>query len=197
MKRLLMLLIWMLMSMHISNGTSIVDSIYIDKLSEQADMRKVEDQLITSMSAYIDSVAPGNKVSAGILYRSCTEHGVDIRLALAQGQIESHFGTKGIARSTNSIFNVHSFDDRSVHDIKKSNKDYPHPDSSIAPYTKLIRDRYMKDKTTDQLLKSFVDVDGNRYASCPEYESKLRYIISYIDKTEVGKNIKRLKQYAE
>ena len=47
-----------------------------------------------------------NYNGAKILIDVCQKYGLSIKFVLAQGQLESHFGTKGLARKTNSIFNV-------------------------------------------------------------------------------------------
>ena len=97
------------------------------------------------------------------------QYDYDLPLLLAQLQMESHFGTTKRAQRTNSMFSVGAYDNGK--DVVK----YSNQDASIIPYIKLIKKDYMFDgqKDVDQILQNFVNHDGNRYASNPNYESDL------------------------
>ena len=97
------------------------------------------------------------------------QYDYDLPLLLAQLQMESHFGTTKRAQRTNSMFSVGAYDNGK--DVVK----YSNQDASIIPYIKLIKKDYMLDgqKDVDQILQNFVNHDGNRYASNPNYESDL------------------------
>ena len=97
------------------------------------------------------------------------QYDYDLPLLLAQLQMESHFGTTKRAQRTNSMFSVGAYDNGK--DVVK----YSNQDASIMPYIKLIKKDYMFDgqKDVDQILQNFVNHDGNRYASNPNYESDL------------------------
>jgi len=97
------------------------------------------------------------------------QYGYDLPLLLAQLQIESHFGTTKRAQKTNSMFSIGAYDDG--RDVVK----YADQDSSIIPFIKIIKRDYLMNgkKEIDQLLQNFVNHNGHRYASNPNYESDL------------------------
>ena len=109
----------------------------------------LKDQLVDAADTYIQKVGKGSCLNAITLIEACEEYNVDLKFALAQGHIESHFGTKGIAAKTNSIFNVMSFDGLSAEQIIRSGKGYSHPDHSVVPYMKLLNEKYLVDKTEE------------------------------------------------
>lgn len=136
--------------------------------------------IIDEVDKYIKNVAPTSTLNAITLFNLCEEYDIDIKFALAQGHIESHFGSKGMARKTNSVFNVFAFDGESYHKISKKGK-YDHPDYSIEPYLSLLQKDYLIDgKSEYDLMEKFINKDGNRYASDPLYENKLRKKFEYI-----------------
>ena len=136
------------------------------------------------MDSYIQTVAPGSNLSGYAVVDACLRHNMDIVFVLAQGQNESHFGTAGIARKTNSVFNVMSYDNLSADDILSRGHGYTHPDQSVEPYIRLIRNDYMVDgKTVQDLMTCFVNKNGHRYASNPQYENALRRTYNRIDNT--------------
>ena len=96
---------------------------------------------------------------------------------MAQAEIESHFGTKGLAFRTNSVWNVGAFDGHSYNSIQHK---YNNPNDSIVPYLELLSNNYLQGKTIEDLLESYVDINGNRYASDKYYESKLKSTLEYI-----------------
>ncbi len=129
--------------------------------------------LVECIDSTIRIYAPTTSVNGLQLLRKCEEYDVDIFFVIAQAHIESHFGTKGMAAKTNSIFNVFAFDGRGFNEINEKGK-YSHPDLSIEPYLKLLRKKYLVDgKTEIDLMHDYVNCDGNRYASSPEYEENL------------------------
>lgn len=133
------------------------------------------EALVIEVENYIKEYAPASALSALALVNLCGDYGVDVRLPLAQGHIESHFGTKGTASKTNSVWNVGAFDGYSADKQIRKGYGFKHPDYSIEPYLKLLTTRYLiEGKTEEELLDNFIDINGNRYASCEEYESKLR-----------------------
>lgn len=97
------------------------------------------------------------------------QYDYDLPLLLAQLQMESHFGTTKRAQRTNSMFSIGAYDDG--RDVVK----YADQDSSIIPFIKIIKRDYLMNgkKDIDQLLQNFVNHNGNRYASNPNYESDL------------------------
>lgn len=139
-----------------------------------------KSQVVDEVDRYIKQVAPTSTLNAITLFELCEEYDIDVKFVLAQGHIESHFGTKGMAKRTNSVFNVFAFDGESYHKISKNGK-YKHPDFSIEPYLKLLREDYLSiDKTEYDLMNKYINNEGKRYASDPSYESKLLKQFNYI-----------------
>lgn len=146
---------------------------YVHRLESKYDAAR--EALAIEVDKYINTVAPNADIDALNLIDLCSEYNVDLRLAIAQGHVESHFGTKGTAARTNSIFNVGAYDGYSAEKQIKNGYGYKHPDYSVEPYLKLLTTRYLVDgKTEEDLLENFVDSAGHRYASCTTYESMLR-----------------------
>ena len=156
-----------------------------------------KDALVTTVDKYIDSIAPNSCVNGIKLVELCDEYDVDIRLALAQAHLESHFGTLGIAAKTNSIFNVMAYDGRSADDMNKKGHGYSHPDHSIEPYLILLNDRYLVgNKTEKDLLHKFVDKDNKRYASNPNYEDQLLGIYNRMnEQTDIVERLNEFNKY--
>ena len=128
---------------------------------------------VESVDSIMRVYAPTTCMNGLEVLRQCEKYDVDIFFVLAQGHIESHFGTKGMALRTNSVFNVYAYDGHSYEKINPKGK-YAHPDLSIAPYLKLLRDRYLVDgKTETDLMHNYVDANGQRYATSKEYENNL------------------------
>lgn len=155
-----------------------------------------KDSLIFEVQDYINSNSRNSRLSAESVIDSCIKYDIDIKFVLAQGHIESGFGTYGIAKRTNSVWNVGSFDGYSANHIIRSGNGYYHPNHSIGPYIQLLINRYMVNgKTEKDLMRSFVSHTGHRYASNPKYEVQLSYIYNRIKKNTnidtLTKNYKR------
>lgn len=148
---------------------------YIREL--QVQYNGVKADLVSATQHYIDSVAHNSGLRALILVENCEKYGIPITFTLAQGEIESHFGTTGLAFRTNSVWNVGAFDGYSSDDIKHK---YNNPNDSVDPYLNLLSSNYLVAKTVEDLLENFVDINGNRYATDPHYEDKLKSKIGYI-----------------
>lgn len=146
---------------------------YVGRLESKFDAAR--EALAVEVDKYISTVAPTADIDALNLIDLCAEYNVDLRLALAQGHVESHFGTKGTAARTNSIFNVGAYDGYSAAKQIKNGYGYKHPDYSVEPYLRLLTTKYLVDgKTEEDMLENFVDMHGHRYASCTTYESMLK-----------------------
>lgn len=148
---------------------------YIREL--QVQYNGVKADLVSATQHYIDSVAPNSGLRALILVENCEKYGIPVSFTLAQGEVESHFGTKGLAYRTNSIWNVGAYDGHSIMDISYK---YNNPNDSVVPYLELLLSNYLPNKTVEDLLENFVDINGNRYATDPHYEDKLESKISHI-----------------
>jgi flagellum-specific peptidoglycan hydrolase FlgJ len=127
---------------------------------------------------YVTKSAPTSDVSAAELWRVSKKYNINILLILAQAHLESHFGTKGKASYTKSVFNVGAWDDGQIRNR------YKEANESIEPYAKLLSTEYGINKATnlDSLLVPgrFKNHAGNRYASSKNYERALRHIIRRI-----------------
>lgn len=136
-------------------------------------------QLVDEVQNYINTIAPTSDLRACALVDACEKYNIEVKFVLAQGELESHFGTKGLASKTNSVWNVGAYDGHSYSKIMNAYK-YSHPNESIEPYLKLLYERYLTCETEEGLLKNFVDYNDNRFASDESYEERLRYKYKYI-----------------
>ena len=153
--------------------------------------------LTREVQAYIDKIAPTSNVRGYAIVDECEKYNIDICFVLAQGEIESHFGTKGLGSKFNNIFNV------DVHDKVKNQKDmkkkyvYKYPNESIEPYLQLLTTKYLVNKLESDLLIKYVDINGSRYATDIDYEAKLRSKYnSIVDNTNIVKLQGMVRNYA-
>jgi len=159
-------------------------------------LQQSKGQLVDEIDKYIKNVAPNSILNARILLEICEEYNIDVKFVLAQGHIESHFGTKGMALKTNSVFNVFAYDGKNYSQICKKGK-YSHPDHSIRPYLELLANDYMVEgKSEYDLLDEFVNKNGDRYASALDYERKLNNtFINISDSTNIDELYKQYRKY--
>jgi hypothetical protein len=131
-------------------------------------------------------MAPENKLSSQLLVEKCLEYDTDIIFVLSQALLESHFGTKGKAAETNSVWNVGTFDNGQILYT------YSHPDKSLEPYLKLVNDKYLIEVTTkgDTIYKDlhhlvqdrgYTNYRGARFATARGYENGMRKLMVRID----------------
>ena len=144
----------------------------------QVSYQGVKADLVDATQHYIDSVAPNSGLRALVLVEKCEEYGIPISFTLAQGEVESHFGTRGLAFRTNSVWNVGAYDSHIYSDIIRYK--YTNPNNSINDYLSILDKNYLQGKTIEDLLESYVDTNGNRYASDKHYEVKLKQKVEYI-----------------
>lgn len=131
-------------------------------------------ELVNEVDNYIKSVASQSSLDGYVIVEECMNSGIDICFVLAQGENESHFGTTGLARRTNSVFNVYAFDGQSHEQISEKGK-YKHPNYSVAPYIELLKNDYLINGKTEYDLMDgeYVNKNGARYASSETYEKAL------------------------
>ena len=140
-------------------------------------------QLVGEVKEYIRKVAPTSGLNAYAVVTCCERYDLDIVFVLAQGELESHFGTRGMAVKTNSVFNVGAYDDRTYETIDGKFK-YRHPDHSIEPYMRLLYTDYITSTKTElDLMAKFVSKNGKRYSSNPNYENELFELYRKINKS--------------
>lgn len=130
--------------------------------------------LVNEVDRYIARASNNASALNGIVVvDNCINNDIDICFVLAQGEQESHFGTQGLARKTNSVFNVFAFDGQNYNAINKNGK-YNHPNDCVAPYIALLKRDYLVDgKTEYDMLHKYVNKNGARYASAETYEQSL------------------------
>lgn len=158
--------------------------VYKESMEKQKEEANVAYELATkkltaTVSSYIQRYGEGSKLSASLVIKKCDQYDVDLKLVLAQGYLESQFGTMGRAKFTNSVFNVGALDDGTT--VPKNI--YTHPNYSVEPYIQLLKSQYLiKGKTENDLLYGkFVNKSGKRYASDRAYEKRLIHIISQMN----------------
>lgn len=152
-------------------GKSYVMKIYHDNATLAYEGARAE--LVSNIDSIIRKIAPSSCMNGIAILRGCEKYDVDLFFVLAQGQLESHYGTKGVARKTNSVFNVYAYDKLHTSKINKNGK-YSHPDLSIEPYLRLLKNQYLSNgKTEKDLLINYVNIRGERYASNISYEDSL------------------------
>ena len=156
---------------------------------------KYKDSLYVSIKDYINKIAPTSSVDALYLINTCDESDIDIRFVMAQAQLESHFGTRGMAAKTNQMFNVGAYDNASYDKIHKDYK-YENVNLSIKPYLRLLRTKYLcYEKTTADLLNKYEDHNHRRYASDPSYETKLKSIYNRINTDSLNRLLNNYYKY--
>ena len=152
--------------------------------------------LVNEVQNYINSVAPSSNLRGYAIVEECEKYGIDVCFVLAQGEIESHFGTKGIASKLNSVFNVGIYDGKTIEEINNKYK-FDYPNESIEPYLKLLIDRYLVNKTEDDLMRKFVDINNKRYASNPNYEIMISERYKFIvENTKIAEYHDMMKSWA-
>ena len=156
-----------------------------------------KSELVKEVKAYIDSVAPTSSLNGYAIVDCSEKYDLDIKFVLAQGQIESHFGTTGMAVKTNSVFNVGAYDNADYDTINGKFK-YKHPDYSSEPYMQLLYKDYITGTKTElDLMAKYVNKNGQRYSSNANYENDLLNLYRSIDKstriTELQGEMRRYK----
>lgn len=141
---------------------------------------ETKTKLVKEVQNYISSVAPTSNVRGYAIVEECMKYNTDICFVLAQGEIESHFGTLGLGSKFNNVFNVDVHDKvKGEHDMNKKYI-YEYPNQSIEPYLQLLNNKYLVGKLESDLMQNYVDINGSRYASDEDYEEKMRYKYKHI-----------------
>lgn len=162
--------ICLMSSLVVSTNTSCI----IDNQNEWLSMTQYQ-QLTQEVDRIIHFYAPTSKLNAKHLVSCCIQYDIDISFVLAQALLESHFGTRGLASKTNSVWNVGSYDNGVILYT------YEDPNESLIPYLQLLKKRYLVNKTTNNLMDHYVNCNGLRYASSPTYEKALTKVVKTIN----------------
>lgn len=145
-------------------------------------MEHIKTQIVDEIYYYLYSVAPTCEVDADILFDMCNKYNVDVRFAMAQAQVESHYATKGTAKKTKSMFNVGAYDGHSAKRQIRNGFGFNNVNDSIEPYLRLITTEYLiNGKTINDLLHNYVNYRNKRYASNTRYEKMLKNVYNRIN----------------
>lgn len=143
-------------------------------VKKQHEYKIYRHELSQEIDKYVQTYSNQTQLNTGKLIDLAEQYNIDIKFILAQSHIESHFGTKGLAKKTNSIFNVGAFDRLTYNQIHGNYK-YENINESLEPYLKLLSTKYLvNNKTIYDLMDNFVDINNKRYASDKKYEKKLK-----------------------
>ena len=136
----------------------------------ELDYYRSKDALVDVVDSYIKEVAPSSIINGITFVNKCDEYNMNLFFVMAQAQVESAFATKGLGQKMNSAFNVKAYDGKGSKYMDK----YHHPDESIEPYIVLIKNDYMGDSKTEMdLMDNYVNFEGKRYATNPDYEAMM------------------------
>lgn len=155
-----------------------------------------KSQLVKIVDDYIQNSAPTSSLTGYCIVTNCEKYDLDIKFVLAQGQVESNFGTRGLATKTNSVFNVGAYDGKTYEEINGKFK-YKHPDFSVEPYMQLLYKDYITGTKTElDLMKKYVNKGGKRYASNENYENDVLNIYQQIEElTNISELQGEMKRY--
>ena len=136
----------------------------------ELDYYRSKDALVDVVDSYIKEVAPSSIMNGITFVNKCDEYNMNLFFVMAQAQVESAFATKGLGQKMNSAFNVKAYDGKGSKYMDK----YDHPDDSIEPYIILVKKNYMGDSKTEMdLMNNYVNFEGKRYATNPDYEAMI------------------------
>ena len=136
----------------------------------ELDYYRSKAALVDVVDSYIKEIAPSSVMNGITFVNKCDEYNMNLFFVIAQAQIESSFATKGLGQKMNSAFNVKAYDGKGSKYMDK----YDHPDDSIEPYIILVKKNYMGDSKTEMdLMNNYVNFEGKRYATNPDYEEMM------------------------
>ena len=192
-----LVLVLSLLFVNISGGTSdmeanggasaMINHISPEMLYVNGVKDKFEQKLIAEVDRYIKGQAPDSRLEASNIVEKCLEYETDIVFVLAQGLLESHFGTKGVAAKTHSVWNVGAYDNQ------RPRNWYANPNESLEPYLKLLKEDYLINithagdtiqKEVQELVmedRQYINYNGSRFASARGYENAMRKLMVRID----------------
>lgn len=134
----------------------------------------IQNRLVKEVEVYVRSYAPNaHAFIPKYLVQAGLAHDIDICFMMAQSQIETCYGTKGIGRETSkrSMFGVIS-------------RRYSNYEEAVNHYCETLKKYYLvKGKTEKHLMAKYTTSRGARYASNPHYEKELRLAYSNIKKS--------------
>lgn len=165
-----------------TNHEALIDSINKKENLEENLKNDLKKDLTEEVRTYIldnskhTDLSFVTEISEHIVNRALDNH-IDICFILAQGHLETAFGSYGIGKSKKSIFGVY-----------KHHRNYK---ECIDYYICLLRSSYLVNKTEKQLMNNYVNKNGYRYAEDKKYEYKLK---NYYRKVNKSTSISELQQ---
>lgn len=159
---------------YVKTPNTLYSPLYVQTCVHTLKYNAAKLELVNEVDNYIKSIASQSSLDGYVIVEECLNNSIDICFVLAQGENESHFGTAGLARRTNSVFNVYAFDGHSHEQISEKGK-YKHPNYSVAPYIELLKNDYLVNGKTEYDLMDgeYINKHGKRYASSESYEKAL------------------------
>lgn len=161
-----------------TNNETIIDSINRKEILKENLEENVKKNLKNDLTKEVRNYILGNskhtnvsfvtEISEHIVNRALDNH-IDICFILAQGHLETGFGSYGIGKSKKSIFGVYKHHNNYIECI-----DY---------YICLLRSNYLVNKTEKQLMNNYVNKNGYRYAEDKKYEYKLKNYYRIVNKS--------------
>lgn len=142
--------------------------------------KKFEEYAINAQ-IYLDRPTFNNTPITGQLLAECARIAYDstgivvpLDLALSQAQWESSMGRRGLS-AKNNPYNVGEWDG-------KTTRKFTSTKEGVLAYYMLMVKNYLNHKNVDELLVSFTNNNGHRYASNPHYEKNLKVTQSFINR---------------
>ncbi len=162
------------------NLTSIENIMCVDAVGKEI-IRCIDEYINVVVKNHAKSSKASSPISGKSLFEQCMKYDVDVCFVLAQAQLESHFGTSGQSVITKCVWSVGAHDNRSTDDMKRRGLTFSNPNESIRPFLKELTSNWMGGDTTEyDLMKSYINKDGKRYASDLQYEEKLTCVYNKI-----------------
>jgi hypothetical protein len=96
---------------------------------------------------------------------------VPVTLALAQAKLESSYGTSRLSIQKNNPYSLRG---------SGSYKSFKTLYDGVLAYYKIMATRYLKCRTTEELMNNFVNCSGHRYAESRVYESTVKKEVNTI-----------------
>lgn len=175
----------------------LVRAINIDKAPSNFDYQNYYDKADKYLSR---DIFKGTTLTAKDIADAANEFYIEsnyqypLDLLLTQAQIESKLGKA--LKSKHNYFNVGNTDSGAT-------RDFPSAKNSVKDYMTLMYNNYLNkgQKNVEELLKpkGFVNYEGSRYASNPDYEnmlsSQMQFINNYLKNHKNGGSAKWLDKY--
>ena len=114
---------------------------------------------------------PKSRITAQEIFNAAQEvyskNGIFVpcELVIAQGVLETSLGRSGVGIRNNNVFSIKG---NGSYKVYKSTK------HGLIDYYHKISESYLKNKTINQLLNNFRNINGYRYASSKKYEIDIK-----------------------